>query len=424
MKNKEYTLFETFVGAGGSHIGFKKHGFKSVYVNDYNLECLQTLLINNPEIKSSAYIDHKSIMDIDINNLLQNIKLSKGELDVMFGGIVCKGFSLAGERSPNDERNYFYHKQLELVNTIQPKISIIENVKAFLNGKVLSEDTPIDIKDKVDFIWQQLENYKGQKAELRKKNNISNEFLKQSLLLRKEKENLLKTLQEKNYLISVIEDVYKIYNKIGYNVSHKVLNTAWYGSSTKRERVIIVATRKDLPNNFIFPFPKYHSNEISTKLDFEKIDKNIKFLKPITIGQALSKIDYNNKLDTDNIAMNHSKKTIDRFKFINAGSNIQERMDELPEELKISNFYSRGNTMRLDMNSLSPTLVPGHSNFPVHPIEHRSITVREASVITGFPLNYKFIGSHSKRCEQVGNAVPPPLSEAIAKECVNYLNNL
>lgn len=424
MKNKEYTIFETFVGAGGSHIGFKKNGFKSVYVNDYNLDCLKTLLVNNPEIKNTAYIDYKSIIDIDVSNLLQNIRLSTGQLDVMFGGIVCKGFSLAGERSPNDERNYFYHKQLELVKEVQPKISIIENVKAFLNGKVLAQETPIEIKEKVDFVWQQLENYKGQKAELRKKNNISNEFLEQGLFLRKEKENLLKILQEENYLISVIEDVYKIYNQVGYNVSHKVLNTAWYGSSTKRERVIIVATRKDLPNNFIFPLPKYHSNEISTKLDFENIDINTKFLKPITIGQALSKIDYNNNLDTDNIAMKHSKKTVDRFKFINPGSNIQERMDDLPEELKISNFYSRGNTMRLDMNSLSPTLVPGHSNFPVHPTEHRSITVREASVITGFPINYQFIGSHSKRCEQVGNAVPPPLSSAIAKQCIIYLKQL
>jgi DNA (cytosine-5)-methyltransferase 1 len=424
MKHKEYTIFETFVGAGGSHIGFKKNGFKSVYVNDYDSNCLQTLLINNPEIKHSAYIDNKSIIDIDVKNLLKNIKLSKGDLDVMFGGIVCKGFSLAGERSPNDERNYFYHKQLELVNIVNPKISIIENVKAFLNGKVLSEDTPLYIKDKVDYIWQELENYKGQKAELRKKNNISNEFLERGLFLKKEKDQLLKILKEKNYLISVIDDIYKIYDKIGYNVSHKILNTAWYGSSTKRERVIIVAIKKDLPNNFEFPIPIYHSDKISTKLDFENINKNSTFLKPITIGEVLSKINYDDNNDLDNIPMKHSQKTIERFKYINAGSNIQERMEELPNELKVSNFYSRGNTMRLDMNSLAPTLVPGHSNFPVHPIYHRSITVREASVITGFPINYKFIGSHSKRCEQVGNAVPPPLSEAIAKQCIEYLKNL
>ena len=75
--------------------------------------------------------------------------------------------------------------------------------------------------------------------------------------------------------------------------------------------------------------------------------------------------------------MSHSDKTIERFKFIKEGSNIQEHMDLIPKHLKISKFYSRGNTMRLSMNKLSPTLVPGHSNFPIHPIEHRSITVRQ-----------------------------------------------
>ncbi len=421
---KQYTIFETFVGAGGSHLGFKQNNFKSVYVNDINSDCIKTLLFNNPELKTTAYIDEKSIIDIKIDELLENIKLKQNELDVMFGGIVCKGFSLAGERSPNDERNYFYHKQLELVQATMPKISIIENVKAFLNGKVLSEETPLEIRKKVDDIWQELENYKGQKAELRKKNNITDDFLQKGLDLRKQKEQLLKYIKKNNYLISVVDDIYKIYDKIGYNVSHKVLNTAWYGASTRRERVIIVATRKDLPDNFKFPLPVYHSSEITTKLDFEKINKDTQFLPPITIGQALKKIDYSNKDDIDNKPMNHSKKTVDRFKYIKAGGNIQDVMEELPDELKISSFYSRGNTMRLDMNKLAPTLVPGHSNFPVHPIEHRSITVREAGVITGFPLDYKFIGNHSKRCEHVGNAVPPPLANAIAKECIKYLDKI
>lgn len=43
-------------------------------------------------------------------------------------------------------------------------------------------------------------------------------------------------------------------------------------------------------------------------------------------------------------------------------------------------------------------------------------------MITGFPPKYKFIGSHSKRCEEVGNAVPPPLSTAIAKNVKKLLD--
>ena len=77
--------------------------------------------------------------------------------------------------------------------------------------------------------------------------------------------------------------------------------------------------------------------------------------------------------------------------------------------------------MRLDDNQSSPTLVPGHSNFPVHPFEHRSITVREAATITGFPIDYKFFGTHTKRCEQVGNAVVVQMAEALAESCKKIL---
>lgn len=143
-----------------------------------------------------------------------------------------------------------------------------------------------------------------------------------------------------------------------------------------------------------------------------------------TVFDALEKIDYNNDEDTDNIPMLHSEKTKLRFSYIPMGDNISNHIEKLPEELKISKFYSRGSTMRLNGNLPSPTLVPGHSNFPVHPTLDRCITVREAATITGFPIDYKFFGSHTKRCEQVGNAVPPNLSNAIAKEVKNLLDKV
>lgn len=80
--------------------------------------------------------------------------------------------------------------------------------------------------------------------------------------------------------------------------------------------------------------------------------------------------------------------------------------------------------MRLDRNKPAPTLVPGHSNFPVHPTEHRSITVREAACLMGFPKNYKFIGSHTTRCEQVGQAVVVEMAEALAKVTSKFLKEV
>ncbi|WRC35998.1 DNA cytosine methyltransferase [Helicobacter pylori] len=285
-----YNVCEFFVGAGGSHLGFIQQGFKTLYVNDIDKDALKTLLHNNKELKD-AIIDQTSITEIDPKKLQTQIKQ---EVDVIFAGIVCKSFSLAGERSPNDKRNYFYRYYLEIIKALRPKISIIENVKGMLNAKILPQNSDPKILQEVDILYQELENY----------------------------------------------------------------------------------------------------------------------------------IDYSNLDDIDNLPMQHNPKTIERFKYIQEGKNIQECIESLPKHLQISKFYSRGNTMRLKMDALSPTLVPGHSNFPLHPTEHRSITIREAATITGFPISYKFFGSHTKRCEQVGNAVPIALSSAIAKEVKKFLDSL
>ena len=419
MNKSKFTIFETFVGAGGSHLGFKAENFKAVYVNDVNKECIKTLLYNNPELQSNSYIDTRSILDINPNELIKELDYNANEIDVFFGGIVCKGFSLAGERSPNDERNFFYNKQIELVEVFKPKISIIENVPGIKNAKILSNEVDNKIREKIDTTWQSLEDFKGKKAELRKKNLIKDDLLKLGSELRTRKDKLIKHINDNKYLINVIDDIKNKYKQIGYRTYVKSLNAAWYGAATKRERVFIVAIREDLEGDFKFPNPIFHSDEIKTKFDFNIEKKKLK--TPPSINEVLKEIDYDDENDIDNRPMNHAEKTIERFKFIPEGKNIAKVIDKLPPHLLISKFYSRGNTMRLNGSGLSPTLVPGHSNFPIHPRDHRSITVREAAVISGFPHNYKFFGNHSKRCEHVGNAVPPPLAKALAKECYNFL---
>lgn len=76
-----------------------------------------------------------------------------------------------------------------------------------------------------------------------------------------------------------------------------------------------------------------------------------------------------------------------------------------------------GKYKRLDMSSLSPTVdtrFGSYKNF-IHPIEHRSLSVREAARIQGFNDTFVFYGPVQKQYEMVGNAVPPPLSNFIAK---------
>lgn len=75
---------------------------------------------------------------------------------------------------------------------------------------------------------------------------------------------------------------------------------------------------------------------------------------------------------------------------------------------------------RLELDE-ARTLIAGHRAFPVHPTLDRTISVREAALIQGFPRDYIFCGPRAWQPLQVANAVPPPLAEAVAREVLRVL---
>ena len=136
-KSNDLTIVETFVGCGGAHLGFKQNGFKSLLVNDIDKNMISTLLKNK-------CIDEDIAYTCPLENLTNEIilkKINNKDVDVLFGGIVCKGFSLAGVRNPFDKRNYLYKEQLRLVKLLKPKVSIIENVVGFKNMNLFRENS-------------------------------------------------------------------------------------------------------------------------------------------------------------------------------------------------------------------------------------------------------------------------------------------
>ena len=401
-ENNELTIVETFVGAGGAHLGFKNAGYKSLLVNDIDKDTIDTLLLNK-------VISEDQYLLCPIEDITQEILLSKignKKVDVLFGGIVCKGFSLAGVRNPFDPRNYLYKHQLRLVNILRPKVSVIENVTAIKN-MILYVNCEETIKTFDDYTKLSDSNklLNGEKSSKRKNGEDYSELNLTINKNKKKMEELLKNIDKYKYC--VLDDIKQKYLEMGYKLHEKILQTDKYGGFTNRKRIIMVAVRNDIEGEYVYP---------------EEQDKNINN----TLNDALNLIDYNGinnpSIDEDNRPMKHNQKTIDRFKLIPEGNNIADVIDDIPDELKISAFYSRGNTQRLSRNHPAPTLVPGHSNFPIHPWEHRSITVREAATITGFPLDYKFCGSHTSRCVQIGNAVPVHLSYNIALSIKKLLN--
>jgi len=432
MAENNFTIIETFVGAGGSHLGFKNNNFKSIFVNDIWKESLKTLKLNNE-------LTDKQIICQDINelvkrNLCQEYDIKQGDLSVLIGGVVCKGFSLAGVRNPYDERNYLYLSQLKLVEQLRPKISIIENVPGMKNMKILSqkslnkefsapisEKLQIDFEESIDDLCKEVDdiitnhkNNRGQIIAVNKK--LSADKNNKELLEKKKKLEMEKLQLEKKrhfledtldkYMYSVFDDIIDRYKELGYNVYDKILMCSNYGGFTNRRRLIIVAVRNDLRNDkIIWKWPKITNSD--------DIKDNLPKLK--TIKDAFDLLDYNNinnpKTDLDNVPIKHKQTTIEKFKLIT-------------NQKKSDGYSSRGSSNRLSFDKPAPTLVPGHSSFQIHPSEHRSITVREGAIITGFPSTYKFVGSHSDRCVQIGNAIPIHLSNALAKSCVELLSQL
>ena len=387
-----YTVGETFVGCGGSHEGFKRAGFESLFANDIWEDSLKTLKQNNNDCNLNIVHD-------DINNITVSSLNLKKNLDVLIGGVVCKGFSLAGVRNPCDPRNYLYLQQLRLVNELKPKISIIENVPGMISMNILNkiqEDDILILTKQLDFICEEHKKVRANIINLNKKEKNADTEKEKLKKLTEERKILDKQLEKYKY--NVVEHIFKLYEQMGYTVYKKVLMCSEYECYTNRKRLFIVAIRNDIHNKeWKYPEPLTKDTLPTVKDAFDLLDPVIN----------------DPKNDPDNIPMKHTEKTIEKFKKV----SIDKKQND-------EKFFSRGTSSRLDYSKPAPTLVPGHSSFQIHPVEHRSITIREGALITGFPKEYKFYGSHSSRCMQIGNAIPVNMAKHIALKCKDYLDEV
>jgi DNA (cytosine-5)-methyltransferase 1 len=171
--------------------------------------------------------------------------------------------------------------------------------------------------------------------------------------------------------------------KAGYNVKHKVLNTADYGIPQKRERVIIIGTREDV--NIVINHPKpTHTN---------KIDMYEELAPWVTIKEAFKDIP---DPDGNHNLLNH---TYSKFKLkFNGYIGNRSINPDKPAPTVTARGDSKGGVVVLH-----------------HPSNKRRMSVRETAVVQSFPLDFEFYGSNSSAYRQIGNAVPPKLGQAIAE---------
>ena len=189
--NGKPTVISTFCGTGGSSLGYKLAGFHELLALDWEDHAVECFRLNFPEVPCWQ----KDITKVTGTEILDFCNIKPGELDVFDGSPPCQGFSTAGKRQVSDPRNDLFNHYCRLIQELQPKVFVMENVSGMAKGSM-----------------------KGKFIEI------------------------ITTLKSMNY-----------------NVKCKQMNAIYYGVPQSKERVIFIGSRKDLNKIPQFPVPNSNS---------------------------------------------------------------------------------------------------------------------------------------------------------------------
>ncbi|MAG27201.1 hypothetical protein CMI47_16840 [Candidatus Pacearchaeota archaeon] len=127
------TVISTFAGCGGSSLGYKWAGFKELLAIEWEKNAVETFKLNFPNVP----IWQRDIATVTGQEILDFTGLKKGQLDIFDGSPPCQGFSSAkGKRDVTDQRNNLSFEYIRLINEIQPKVFVMENVPGMMRGKM------------------------------------------------------------------------------------------------------------------------------------------------------------------------------------------------------------------------------------------------------------------------------------------------
>lgn len=127
--SENFTVIDLFCGPGGISQGFSQAGFNVELAIDYDEEACKTHEHNKPETK----VLQKDLSEVSVSECLSETGMSKEDIDIIVGGPPCRGFSIAGNREENDERNSLVDVYLDWVEEIDPDIFLMENVPGIAN---------------------------------------------------------------------------------------------------------------------------------------------------------------------------------------------------------------------------------------------------------------------------------------------------
>ncbi|NNM58526.1 MAG: DNA cytosine methyltransferase [Legionellales bacterium] len=340
MATNIYTAISLFSGAGGLDVGFARNGFNVVWANDFDKDACLTYEANlGPHIECG-----------DINTLFSKLTKYK-DVDIIFGGPPCQGFSVAGKMDPNDERSKLIWSFLNTVQIVKPRAFVMENVKAL--------------------------------ATLSKFGDIRQELIKKAISL-------------------------------GYFVELIIVNSKDFGVPQSRERMFLVGHKKrSWTRTFeqtiqLFKKKPKTVREIITNLGKAGTSNNNRICNAritLAVNPVLRKSPYAGMLfNGQGRPMNPD--TIACTLHASMGGNRTPIIDEEHLFDNQPSWVEEYHAHLISGGRPRP--------FESAPSFLRRLTVDEALQLQTFPANYKFVGKQSSLFKQIGNAVPCNLADSVA----------
>jgi DNA (cytosine-5)-methyltransferase 1 len=130
--NGKPTVISMFAGCGGSSLGYKWAGYNELLAVEWDQHAVETFKDNFPGVP----VWQKDVSKIKGKDILHFTNLNRGELDVLDGSPPCQGFSTSGKRKTKDQRNNLSQSFIRLIDELQPKTFVMENVTGMIRGKM------------------------------------------------------------------------------------------------------------------------------------------------------------------------------------------------------------------------------------------------------------------------------------------------
>lgn len=260
------------------------------------------------------------------------------DFDILCGGFPCQAFSIAGARAGfKDTRGTLFFDVARIVDEKKPKVVFLENVKG-------------------------LTNHKGGKT---------------------------------------FEIIRNTLDDLGYNVHWKVLNATKFGLPQKRERVYIVALRKDIIGSEIFEFPIGNAKETYIK---DILEKNV------DAKYFLSQQYYDTLIA-------HKGRHKDK------GNGFGYMIIPHDEAANTIMCGGMGRERNLIIDNRTPSNLDKRKT-PRNKDNVRTMTPREWARLQGIPDTFELAYVNGHAYKQLGNCVVVPIINAVAKKIVEKFNKM